>query len=163
MAARCKPLTKCLHTHTLYIDYPPRDCSDRDVRLTYRDATGYSGQFEICMDGEWQRTCSSYFTRAVAQTACIQLFGSVPEQTPIYMDQAEVLSETEMSFINPLSCSADSTHLHNCSLSDSGNVALCTPETQPTVRCPGELIGGYTLQLFCMFFTCLNVSPSEGT
>ncbi len=113
------------------------------MRLTYRGASGYSGQFEICNNNIWQRTCrNSNFGQSTAAAACNQLFNftnpveiTVPLITPV----AEVLSETGPVYDVALFCELSDRNLNSCS-SEPGEPGepgeeVCNPVDQPTVTC----------------------------
>ncbi len=136
------------------------------MRLTYRDATGYSGQFEICKNGTWRRTCSSTFSTNDIQVACNQLFGpffSEVRASPSVTLQADVISETESYFTDSLVCTGQEEHLRRCKpespspdqagrrkrLIEEG--ATCSPSSQPTVRCPGMF---KTIKIKMLYPTC---------
>lgn len=100
-------------------------CTDYDVKLTYRDVTGRSGQLEICKNGTWHRTCSSTFSPTDIQVACNQLFGVFigGEELSVILRQADVISETESYFTDSLACRGQETRLSDClppPLSDEG-------------------------------------------
>ncbi len=95
------------------------------MRLTYRDATGYSGQFEICKNGTWRRTCSSTFSTNDIQVACNQLFGPFlifrgdvgsVRALPSVTLQADVISETESYFTDSLACTGREERLSSCEI-----------------------------------------------
>ncbi len=152
----CYLLTKLKSNYYLITPLTVNEtCSDLDVRLTYRDATGYSGQFEICKNGTWRRTCSSTFSTNDIQVACNQLFGPFfissgeVRALPSVTLQADVISETDSYFTDSLVCTGQEEHLSSCKpgspspdqagrrkrLIEEG--ATCSPGSQPTVRCPG--------------------------
>ena len=120
-------------------DYRPDGCSDLEVRLTYRDSTGHFGQFEVCRNGTWQRTCGSAFFPGDADTACNQLFGRSQgrEFSIQYTQTASVLSDTVPMFTDRLLCEPGQPSLRNCPAPTPASV-VCAPERQPTVRCQSE-------------------------
>lgn len=109
-----------------------------DVRLTYRGASGYSGQFEICNNGIWQRTCSnSNFEQNAATAACSQLFGFVVTSLTLATITSfpEVLSETGPAYDRALFCGLSDASIRNCGFEPSD---ICNPDNQPTVTCPSK-------------------------
>ncbi len=147
------------------------------MRLTYRDATGSSGQFEICKNGTWRRTCSSTFSTNDIQVACNQLFGPFfifsgeVRASPSVTPQADVISETDSYFTDSLVCTGQEEHLSSCAIfppppppSDEGRRkrmiaegARCSPSSQPTVRCPGTF---KTIKIMMLYPT---LCPPPGT
>lgn len=126
-------------------------CNELDVRLTYRNATGFSGQFEICSGNTWQRTCSNNFDQITAGVACRQLFPDLPTQAimnpGIYIPVPDVISETADFVDTTFSCMPDNSSLLDCD-SMPFEDQPCRVQDQPTVTCASEFSFRISLYLF---------------
>ncbi len=124
----------CCPPSSRLLDYQPRGCKDFDVRLTYRRASGYSGQFEICSNNIWRRTCrNSNFNQATATAACNQLFNFTNPTMALITPVAEVLSETGPVYDVALFCGLSDRNLSSCPSEPAEEV--CDPVDQPAVNC----------------------------
>lgn len=122
-------------------DYPDTGCTELDVRLTYRDVTGATGNLEICAPNgtinQWQSLCSQSLNSIVNQFPILcralgsTITGIIPNPIPpIVVDSDLPIYEAD------LSCRGNERNLRECTIGGSGN--FCTHSDDVRVQCPGK-------------------------
>ena len=153
-----------------FADYTDGNCTEFDVRLTYRERNNATGNIEVCRNNEWQSAsaCSGNFGTQEVAVACRALgFDDFDRTllTPTIIPPVETI--TGPVFNGNLPCDGNERDLTVC----AGNAKrrkrlICedNPTANTRVECLGKLRSEYTLcyifgeELYCAKY---NSSPCK--
>ena len=114
--------------------FPASRCDNFDVRLSYRERSGATGNLEICIENTWRKVCEGLISSSVINVACRSLGFRDFEATsvqPQFLDTS--ISSSKQGYFSFIDCD-DSEELQDCSLT----TASVIPCSDVRIECLGK-------------------------
>lgn len=125
--------------------YPDDGCSLLDVRLSFRERGGATGNLEVCSGGEWQFVCGSLLGVDELDVICRSLGFDEFEQSSGFVSLAEgsIVDETLDEILQFVDCTGEEQALSQCLIPQRKRRNVCElPNPRITCQCEWWWCGG---------------------